>query len=189
MACSSIKERIYVVGDNIDTDQIIPACYLTRDIADLSTRHFLGSKALSGLPSGSYSVPFVEPRSGSTKFRIIVAGQNFGCGSSREQAVLAIADAGVKAVVAQSFGRIFFRNCVATGALYPFEVDACLPELHRTGDVAKIDIKRQIMTIGRTEITHSLRLRAREAAVIAAGGLFAHARQQDLLSKEPGSRR
>lgn len=67
-----------------------------------------------------------------TTFPIIIAGENFGCGSSREHAPIAIGAAGGKAVVAQSYARIFFRNCSATGELYPWETVTRLVDKFRT---------------------------------------------------------
>ncbi len=66
--------------------------------------------------------PFVDKLTGKSKFQIIVAGEDFGCGSSRETAPLALAAAGVKVIVAKSFARIFFRNCINLGQIYPLEM-------------------------------------------------------------------
>ncbi|MCQ5374884.1 MAG: 3-isopropylmalate dehydratase small subunit [Candidatus Methanomethylicia archaeon] len=97
-----IKGRVWKFGDDIDTDVIIPAKYLRSVDKTIWPKH-----VLEGLdPSFSSKV-----RPGD----IIVAGKNFGCGSSREQAVLAIKWAGISAVVAESFARIFFRNGINNG--------------------------------------------------------------------------
>ena len=94
--------RAFVYGDQVDTDVIIPARYLTTaDEAEL------GKHALEDLdPTFASSV-----RPGD----VVVAGANFGCGSSREHAPLALKGAGVSAVIAASFARIFFRNAINTG--------------------------------------------------------------------------
>ncbi|EOA25494.1 hypothetical protein CARUB_v10018837mg [Capsella rubella] len=105
----------YVVGDNIDTDQIIPAEYLTLSTSNPADCEKLGSYALIGLPD-TYKERFVEPGEIKSKYSIIIGGENFGCRSSREPAPVCLGAAGAKAVVAQSYARIFFRNSIATGA-------------------------------------------------------------------------
>lgn len=97
-----IRGQVHKFGDHIDTDQIIPARYLNTSDANELAKHCLES---------------VDPEF-SKKVRpgeIIVAGENFGCGSSREHAPLAIKAAGVAAVVAASFARIFYRNAFNIG--------------------------------------------------------------------------
>src|SRR4051794_39602832 len=126
---------VYVVGDNIDTDQIIPAQYLTLVPTIAEEYEKLGSFAMIGLPDALYPTRFVDEGGLKTQYRIIIAGRNFGCGSSREHAPIALGAAGVCAVVAESFARIFFRNCVATGELYPYDVPERLCNLVQTGDV------------------------------------------------------
>lgn len=94
--------RAWRFGDNVDTDAIIPARYLTtNDVTDLA-RH-----ALEDLDASFAS----DVASGD----VVVAGENFGCGSSREHAATCLKGAGVGAVVASSFARIFFRNAINTG--------------------------------------------------------------------------
>ncbi|GMH09548.1 hypothetical protein Nepgr_011389 [Nepenthes gracilis] len=110
----------YVVGDNIDTDQIIPAEYLTLVPSNPEEYQKLGSYALCGLPS-SYTLRFVEENQYKSKYSVIIGGANFGCGSSREHAPVSLGAAGAAAVVAESYARIFFRNSVATGEIYPLE--------------------------------------------------------------------
>ena len=74
----------------------------------------LGSYALCGLPDELYPQRYVEVDSMKTDYPIIIGGQNFGCGSSREHAPVALGAAGATVVVAESYARIFFRNCVST---------------------------------------------------------------------------
>src|SRR2546425_4479919 len=112
---------VYVVRDNIDTDQIIPAQYLNLVPTIPDEYEKLGSFALAGLPDSLYPARFVKSGQLDSEFPVVVAGRNFGCGSSREHAPIALGSAGCKAVLAESFARIFFRNCVATGELYPCE--------------------------------------------------------------------
>ncbi|KAI6680112.1 hypothetical protein NL676_033993 [Syzygium grande] len=129
----------YVVGDNIDTDQIIPAEYLTLVPSNPAEYEKLGSYALIGLPS-TYETRFIDPDEMKTKYKIVIGGANFGCGSSREHAPVALGAAGAVAVVAESYARIFFRNSVATGEVYPLETDARICEECRTGDTVTIEL-------------------------------------------------
>jgi 3-isopropylmalate/(R)-2-methylmalate dehydratase small subunit len=97
-----LEGRVWRFGDNIDTDQIIPAEYLvTMDSAELAKHVF--AKARPGMSEKIM------------RGDIVVAGRNFGCGSSREHAPRALLGAGVSCVVAESFARIFFRNAINIG--------------------------------------------------------------------------
>nr|XP_027070121.1 3-isopropylmalate dehydratase small subunit 3-like [Coffea arabica] len=109
----------YVVGDNIDTDQIIAAKYLTLVLSNPEEYKKLKSYALTGLPS-SYQTRFVEPDQFKSNYSIVIGGDNFGCGSSRKHAPVVLGAAGVAAVVAESYARIFFKNSVATGEIFLF---------------------------------------------------------------------
>src|SRR6476660_1972135 len=94
---------VYVVGDNIDTDQIIPAQYLNLIPTIPDEYKKLGSFALCGLPDSLYPTRFVETGQLETRYPIVVAGRNFGCGSSREHAPIAMGAAGSNVVLAESF--------------------------------------------------------------------------------------
>jgi 3-isopropylmalate/(R)-2-methylmalate dehydratase small subunit len=94
--------RAFKYGDNVDTDVIIPARYLNITDAKLLATHCMEDI------DGSFAR---EVESGD----VIVAGKNFGCGSSREHAPLVIKTAGIKAVIAESFARIFYRNAINIG--------------------------------------------------------------------------
>lgn len=120
-----IRGRVWKYGDNVDTDVIIPARYLnTSDPRELA-RH-----AMEDIdPSFATSV---EPGD------LIVAGRNFGCGSSRQHAPMALKAAGVSAVLAESFARIFFRNAVNIG-LPVVEVNSIQDEVEQ-GDVLELDL-------------------------------------------------
>jgi 3-isopropylmalate/(R)-2-methylmalate dehydratase small subunit len=176
-----IRGRVYVVGDNIDTDQIIPAQYLSLVPTIPQEYEWLGGYALSGLPGDRYPVRLIEPGQGPSRYTVVVAGRNFGCGSSREHAPIALGAAGIQAVVAESFARIFFRNCIATGELYPLEAQQRLCDELRTGDEVEIDLDAG--TLRRTSDGRVERLRppGEAAKVIAAGGLFAYARATGLV--------
>lgn len=175
----TIRGPVFVVDDNIDTDQIIPAEYLTLVPSNPEEYEKLGSYALIGLPD-RYG-KFVEPGQTKTKYPIVIAGENFGCGSSREHAPIALGAAGVEAVVAQSYARIFFRNCAATGELYPWECEARICQEFNTGDIATIDFDQNLLINETTGKTYPLRPLGEIRPVIEAGGLFAYARQTGMI--------
>jgi 3-isopropylmalate/(R)-2-methylmalate dehydratase small subunit len=175
-----IRGQIFVVDDNIDTDQIIPAEYLTLVPSKPEEYEKLGSYAMIGLPD-RYG-KFIESPAIKTIYPIIIAGENFGCGSSREHAPIALGAAGVEAVVAQSYARIFFRNCSATGELYPWESVERLCDLFTTGQEVTIDSDHnQIInhTLGKT---YELKPLGDVGPVIDAGGLFDYARLTGMIA-------
>lgn len=179
---ATIEGPVYVLPDNIDTDQIIPAQYLNLVPTIPDEYEKLGSHALAGLPD---SYPRFVPDNGmKTPYTIIVAGRNFGCGSSREHAPIALGAAGVKAVVAQSFARIFFRNCVATGELYPVESADRLADALSTGDRATLDLDACTLRDGQGREWKLLPL-GDVRDVIDAGGIFNYARQTGMIPKKP----
>ncbi|KAG6579402.1 3-isopropylmalate dehydratase small subunit 1, partial [Cucurbita argyrosperma subsp. sororia] len=170
----------YVVGDNIDTDQIIPAEYLTLVPSNPSEYEKLGSHALVGLPS-SYSTRFVESDEMKTKYSIIIAGDNFGCGSSREHAPVALGASGAVAVVAESYARIFFRNSVATGEIYPLESEIRICDECKTGDVVTIELADGRLINHTTGKEYKLKPIGDAGPVIQAGGIFAYARKTGMI--------
>src|SRR5579863_2601237 len=140
-----ITGKAYVLGDNVDTDQIIPAQYLTYNPAIPEEYKQFGKYALSsvppsqaGLPKGR--VPFHTDDEFVSGYKVIVAGKNFGCGSSREHAPIALNAAGIGAVVAEFYARIFYRNSVNGGYLTPFESARRLCDVVCTGDVLELDV-------------------------------------------------
>jgi len=175
----TIQGTVYVVKDDIDTDQIIPAQYLNLVPTIPEEYAKLGSYALCGLPDGY--PPFVKPGAMKAEYPIIIAGRNFGCGSSREHAPVCLGAAGVKAVVAESYARIFFRNCVATGELYPFETGIRLCDVFTTGDVAEIDVAGSLLTNRTTGKSYSIKELGAVAPVVEAGGIFAYARKSGII--------
>ena len=181
-----IRGKVFVLGDNIDTDQIIPAEYLSYNPADADERRYFGKYALSGVPptqSGlpEGNIPFVVGDGFASEFTVIIAGKNFGCGSSREHAPLALAEAGVSAVVAQSYARIFYRNSVNGGYLVPFETPNRLVEKFTTGDEVEIDTAAAVLKNLRTSEQFDLLPLGDVGPIIAAGGVFDYARQQGML--------
>ncbi|XP_043705862.1 LOW QUALITY PROTEIN: 3-isopropylmalate dehydratase small subunit 1-like [Telopea speciosissima] len=169
-----------VVGDSIDTDQIIPAEYLTLVPSNPDEYRKLGSYAMIGLPS-TYPVRFVEPGEFHSKYSIIIAGDNFGCGSSREHAPVALGASGVKSVVAESYARIFFRNSVATGEVYPLESEVRLCEECSTGDVVTVELAEGRLINHTTGKEYKLKPIGDAGPVIEAGGIFAYARKAEMI--------
>ena len=123
--------KIYKYKDNVDTDVIIPARYLNS----------FDAKELA-----SHAMVDLDPTFASTveKGDIIVAGQNFGCGSSREHAPLCLKTAGVKCVIAKSFARIFYRNSINIG----FPIMECEEAADKIepGDEVEVDFSTGIIT-------------------------------------------
>jgi len=176
-----IRGRAYVLRDNIDTDQIIPAQYLTLVPTIPVEYEKLGSYALCGLPKDQYPTRFVPNGQTKSPYAIVIAGRNFGCGSSREHAPIALGAAGCEAVVAEGFARIFFRNCVATGELYPCECPARLCDALQTGDVVSVDLDKATVTIEKTGKIHPFKPLGDVRPVVDAGGLFNYARKTGLM--------
>lgn len=174
-----ISGPAYVVQNNIDTDQIIPAQYLTLVPTIPEEYEKLGSYALIGLPESLYPVRYVEEGQTKTKYPIVIAARNFGCGSSREHAPIAMGAAGCEVVVAESYARIYFRNCIATGELYPYESTVTLSDKVKTGDHVEVDFdKDEIRTPAGT---FKLKPLGEVKPVIDAGGIFDFARQSGLI--------
>jgi 3-isopropylmalate/(R)-2-methylmalate dehydratase small subunit len=121
-ALATLTSRTLVLSAaNIDTDQIIPARFLTT-----TTRSGLGAHLFADwryAPDGSPRADFVLNQPGAGECRILVAGRNFGCGSSREHAAWALVDFGIRAVISTEFADIFTSNALKNGLL-PVRVDA-----------------------------------------------------------------
>ncbi len=172
---------VYVVRDNIDTDQIIPAQYLNLVPTIPDEYEKLGSYALCGLPDSLYATRFVEEGAMDTEYPIVIGGRNFGCGSSREHAPIALGAANCEVVVAESFARIFFRNCIATGEVYPIEGTTRLCDVFQTGDEATVDIDANTITHAASGKVYALKSLGEVRPVIDAGGLFKYARQTGMM--------
>lgn len=123
--------KVYKYGDNVDTDVIIPARYL-----NAPDEKSLASHCMEDIDAGFAST--VEPGD------IIVAGANFGCGSSREHAPIAIRESGVACVIAKSFARIFYRNAINIG-LPIFECEAASDGI-AAGDEVRVDFDTGLIT-------------------------------------------
>ena len=146
--------------DNIDTDVIIPGTYLKiHDYNELATH------AMEGLDPDFPS----KVKEGD----FIVAGKNFGCGSSREHAPIALSTCGIKAVIAVSFARIFYRNSVDGAFLLPIEIDVETYQKISNSDQLEINIeKNEIKNITKNEIYSMKPFSEIIAKIISAGGLF-----------------
>jgi 3-isopropylmalate/(R)-2-methylmalate dehydratase small subunit len=174
---------VYAVRDNIDTDQIIPAQFLALVPTIPDEYEKLGSHALAGLPESLYSTRFVKDGQLDSDYPIVIAGKNFGCGSSREHAPVALGSAGCKIVLAESFARIFFRNSVATGELYPCEINERLCDTLKTGDVVTVDLDAATVTVKATGKVIKFKPLGDVRPVVDAGGLFNFARQTGMIAK------
>ncbi|MDP2791918.1 MAG: 3-isopropylmalate dehydratase [Rectinemataceae bacterium] len=139
---NKLEGRIYLFGNNIDTDQIYPGRYL-----ELTDHKEIGRHVMEGADA---SFPSRFERGG-----FIVAGSNFGCGSSREHAVITLINAGVAAVVATSFARIFYRNCINLGlpAIMVPELDSFgfTETMSAKGERVEIDLASGTITSGGIE--------------------------------------
>jgi 3-isopropylmalate/(R)-2-methylmalate dehydratase small subunit len=182
----TIVGKAYVLGDNVDTDQIIPAEYLTFNPAIPEEYRMFGKYALgsvpppgAGLPKGH--VPFHVDDEFISPYTILVAGKNFGCGSSREHAPIALSAAGISAVVAEFYARIFFRNAVNGGYLIPFECTERLCQIVCTGDTLSIDVAKSSLRNLTTGETWGLKPLGEVAPILEAGGLFPFARKAGML--------
>lgn len=146
--------------DNIDTDVIIPGQYLkVHDYAELAAH------AMEGLDPKFHS----KVKEGD----FILAGRNFGCGSSREHAPIALAHSGIKAVLALSFARIFYRNSVDGAFLLPIEIDENAYQNISEGDQIDIDIKtNEIKNISKNQTYKMKPFSEIISKIIDAGGLF-----------------
>ena len=173
--------KVFVVGDNIDTDQIIPANYLTLVPTNPDEYEKLGSYALIGLPD-SMEERYVKDGEMKTEYPIIIGGKNYGCGSSREHAPISMGAAGCKAVVAETFARIFFRNCISTGELYPVQAIERIVEQFTTGEEVTLDIDNSTITKADGTVV-SLKPMGDVKDVIDNGGIFEHARKTGMIKK------
>ncbi|MDO4548930.1 MAG: 3-isopropylmalate dehydratase small subunit [Clostridia bacterium] len=154
---TSIKGKVLVLGDNIDTDQIYPGRYL-----ELVEPDEVGSHCLEG----------VDPRI-SAEFPvggIVVAGVNFGCGSSREHAPIALLNMGASLVLAESFARIFYRNAINLGL--PLVICPGLKDKVATGDFIEADILNGQVTVSATgEKLFAEPLGGQALKILKAGGI------------------
>ncbi|MDY0267264.1 MAG: 3-isopropylmalate dehydratase small subunit [Methanimicrococcus sp.] len=162
-----IQGNVWKFGNDIDTDVIIPGKYLRTTDMQIFADH-----AMEGIdPDFSKNVK---------KGDILIAGENFGCGSSREQAPLALKYAGVSCVIAKYFGRIFFRNAINVGLLIiEADVDA------EDGDSAEVDLESGVIRVYPKENPENVREYSTGKLpdflldILNDGGLVAHRKKQN----------
>jgi 3-isopropylmalate/(R)-2-methylmalate dehydratase small subunit len=160
----TLQGSVWKYGDNVDTDAIIPARYLNMSTAEELAQHCMediDTSFVGAVQSGD----------------IIVAGENFGCGSSREHAPLAIKGAGASCVIAESFARIFYRNAIDIG----LPILAC-PEAvagAQKGDVLTVDLEAGTITNARTrQVYRTSPFPPFIMGIIEAGGLVPYTRKR-----------
>jgi 3-isopropylmalate/(R)-2-methylmalate dehydratase small subunit len=181
-----ITGKAYVLSDNIDTDQIIPAEHLVYSLTDAQEAKKYGQFALSGvpvdkagLPAGN--IPFIAGKQYLSEYNIIIAGTNFGCGSSREHAPFALNKAGVKIIVAESYARIFYRNAIDGGFLIPLESNEKINDRIKTSDRLQINLQDYILKNESNGTSFRLRSPGEVLPIINAGGLFQYARTSGMI--------
>lgn len=149
--------KVLVVGNNIDTDIIYPGRFL-----ELTDPKEIGSHCLAGI---SEDIGPNFPQGG-----IVVAGTNFGCGSSREHAPIALINMGASAVLADSFARIFFRNGINLGL--PLIVCKGIAKHVQDGQTIHLDIEAGTVTIEETgEVLQAEALGDKAMEILSAGGI------------------
>jgi 3-isopropylmalate/(R)-2-methylmalate dehydratase small subunit len=159
-----IRGTVWKYGDNVDTDAIIPARYL-----NVSTPEELARHCMEDIDSAFAGA--VQPGD------IIVAGENFGCGSSREHAPLALKGAGIACIVANSFARIFYRNAINMG----LPILECPEAVEGTekGDRLVVDLRTGTITNERTgRVCQTSAFPVFIMGIIQAGGLVPFARER-----------
>jgi 3-isopropylmalate/(R)-2-methylmalate dehydratase small subunit len=159
---TGIEGNVWAFGDDVDTDAIVPGRYLIFGMSDI-TAH-----VMEGIRPGFADLVDAGD--------VIVAGRNFGTGSSREVATRAILQLGVRAVIAESFARIFFRNSVNVG-LAPIECPRA-SEIEE-GQRVRVDLSRGVVEVLDTGLTlEAVPLPKEIAAIVETGGLEGFLRDQ-----------
>ena len=163
------RGRVWTFGDDISTDHIIAGKYLGTTDPKVFAEH-------------AFESVDAEWSKKVNQGDIIVAGDNFGCGSSREQAPLALKTLGISAILANSFARIFFRNAINIG----FPVIECqgLRKRVETGDMVDLDLSRGEVRLPRGEIVWFKALPPNVLEILEAGGLVPKLKRE-LAAKPP----
>ena len=155
----AVRGRAWKLGDGIDTDMIIPARYLALPLGEMKHR---AMEPL--LPDFAGAVSDGD---------VIVAGRNFGCGSSREQAPAVLRELGIRAIVAVSFARIFFRNAINLG-VPPVECPEAYEHV-RDGDLVEVDpLSGRISMVESEKVFEGSRLPDFMIQIVDDGGLIPH---------------
>ncbi|KPJ73123.1 hypothetical protein AMJ52_04380 [candidate division TA06 bacterium DG_78] len=159
-----IKGRVWRFGNDIDTDQIYPGKYLPIIDKKEMARH-----AMEGTEIGECFINNVKDGD------IIVAGTNFGCGSSREHATVAIKGCGIPVVIAQSFASIFRRNCVNIGL--PILQLKDIEKIY-DGDIVEVNLNNgKVKNITQNKCYKAILVSQLESEIMNAGGLLAYLKQ------------
>jgi 3-isopropylmalate/(R)-2-methylmalate dehydratase small subunit len=171
-----IRGIVHRFGDNVDTDQIIPAKHAVHSLDEKE----LGRHAMEGVPGHEDWAQKV------TAGDILVAGSNFGCGSSREIAPIAIRGAGISVVVADSFARIFFRNAINLG--YPILQSPQAAEAIEEGDELEIDLEQGIIrNFSKSDEYHADPFPPFMSELMATGGLVPWVRKRLTERRQAGA--
>ena len=183
-----IKGKAFVLGNDIDTDQIIPAAHLVYKLDDLDEKKNYGRYAFSGVPieqSGlpQGNIPFIKEGNWQSEYTIVIGGKNFGCGSSREHAPFALQVAGIEAIVAESYARIFYRNSIDGAFVAPFETSQHLVREIRTGDEVELDTTKGILKNLTQKKEYKLNPLGDIEHILRGGGIFEYARKSGMLAK------
>ena len=182
-----ITGKAYVLGDNVDTDQIIPRQVpLLQPLASRRAKVLRHVRHEQRSRRARPACPTATSRSSAenefkSDYQIVVGGKNFGCGSSREHAPLALAEAGVTCVIAEFYARIFFRNSVNGGYLVPIESVQRLVEKVHTGDELEVHILDGYALNKTRNERYEIRPLGDVLPIIEAGGVFNYARQAGML--------
>jgi len=154
-----IRGKAVILGDNVSTDHIIAGKYCRfAEGTELACHLFEGTEAADRVGWGT----------------VLVAGSNFGCGSSREQAPLALKAAGVRAVLAESFGRIFYRNAINIGL--PALVLQGATAFARDGAELELDLERGGLRNNRGQLAKTTPHPPFMVEILRAGGLVPYVR-------------
>ena len=159
----NIEGKSYVLGVNIDTDQIIPAEHLVYSLTDPEESKKYGHYALSGVPPAEAglpqgNLPFIEGERSDSDYSIIVGGPNFGCGSSREHAPQSLMRMGIRGIVGESFAEIFAGNCTALGiptvCINEKEIEILLSQIETAPETeVLIDLEKKTVSAGQNSFS------------------------------------
>ena len=165
------SNAVYLPMSNVDTDMIIPKQFLKTIV-----RTGLGKSLFYELrfdESGNQRNDFILNQSSAKESKILISGNNFGCGSSREHAPIALSASGIEAVLALSFARIFYRNSVDGAYLLPIEIDEKTYSSISENDELEIDTsKNEIKNITKNELYSMKPFPELIGKIISAGGIF-----------------
>jgi 3-isopropylmalate/(R)-2-methylmalate dehydratase small subunit len=183
-----IKGKAFVLGNDIDTDQIIPAAHLVYKLDDPEEKKNYGKFAFSGVPIAQSglpqgNIPFIKEGAWQSDYTIVIGGKNFGCGSSREHAPFALQIAGIEAVIAESYARIFYRNAIDGAFVAPYETSQHLAREIRTGDELELDTTGGVLKNLTQQKEYKLNSLGDVEHILRAGGIFEFARQSGMLAK------